>query len=145
LPVKVVPLTCDETTPKPLIPPVVLKVPRPVIVPPARVTGLAPMVNVTPELMFNTLAVPGAAPAPTVNAPVVPFKLVLLPNWTGLLVRLLIVTADVLVGTPPDQLVLVVQAFDVAPDQLSAAAWAARGNEARIAVVIRSCLRCVMT
>ena len=55
--------------------------------PPSSETGLAPMVNVSPEPMFSTLAVPGAAPTPTVKAPVVPFKEALVLSMTGLFGR----------------------------------------------------------
>jgi hypothetical protein len=58
---------------------------------------------------------------------------------------LLIVTADVVVGTPVGvqlPVVVVSQTFDTPP---VAAACAAKGDNARAAVVIRSCLRKFMT
>ena len=114
------PLIFEEIVPKPVIAPLVLlKVPAPVIEPPFRVTAWVPMVNVKPELMFNTqLAHPGAAPVPTVKlpmfAPLVAFKETLLLSWTGLWVVLPIVTAEVVAGSAPVlQLVVVSQAFEV--------------------------------
>jgi hypothetical protein len=98
---------------------VLLNVPKPVMEPPSRVTGLAPMVSVKPELMFNTLAVPGATPVPTCKDPVDPFKETLLLIWTGLFVKELMVTAEVLIGAAPVfQFVTVSQAFEVVPFQL---------------------------
>jgi hypothetical protein len=114
-------------------------VPGPVMEPPSKVTDLVPMVNVKPELMFNTFAVPGAVPVPTVKdarlVPDPPFKLTLLFNWTGLFVRLAMVTALVLNGTPALQLPAVSQAFELLPFQASggATARAAKGANATAA------------
>jgi hypothetical protein len=133
LALKVVPAICDEIVPKPLTV-LALKVPRPVMDPPANVTVWVPMVNVSLRLMFNTAGVPGATPVPTVKLalllPDPAFRLTLLLSCTGLLVRLLIVTAEVAVGAPFDQLPGVSQAFDVAPDHVSGfAACAANGSK----------------
>jgi hypothetical protein len=80
------------------------------------------MVKVKPAPMFKPLAVPGAAPAPMVREPVDPFKEALLLSWTGLLVRLLMVTAELVVGTPADQLPAVPQLLETAPFHVSEAA-----------------------
>jgi hypothetical protein len=80
------------------------------------------MVKVKPAPMLKLLAVPGATPVPTVKDPPDPLKETLLLSRTGLLVRLLIVTAEVIVGTPADQLPAVPQTFETAPLQVSEAA-----------------------
>jgi hypothetical protein len=115
--------------------PVELNVPGPVREP-FKVAVLAPMVSVNPLSRMSDSA------APRVKLPPTPLNELLTLRWTGLFLVAPIVTPEVAPGTAPaDQLPLVFHAFEEAPVQLVGAACAAKGANARAAVVIRSCLR----